>query len=71
MRRGTLAAPRARMTSQARALTVAGLAGTFCGVIAGLQPHVTPAAVIAIAAVVVAAAIIVARILPRATPGPW
>jgi hypothetical protein len=58
------------MTTQARAWLVVGIAGTFCGVIAGLQQRVTPGAVIAISAVAVSAAIIVARILPRHAD-PW
>ena len=44
---------------------VVGVAGLFCGVIAGLQEQVTTSAVIAISAVIVVATVIVSRILPR------
>jgi uncharacterized membrane protein YjjP (DUF1212 family) len=58
------------MSTETSAWLVVGVAGTFCGVIAGLQQPVTPAAVIAIFAVVAVAAIIVSRILPRHAD-PW
>lgn len=58
------------MTTETSAWLVVGVAGTFCGVIAGLQQPVTSAAVIAIFAVVAVAAIIVSRILPRHAD-PW
>ena len=53
------------MSTKTSAWLVVGVAGISCGVIAGLQQHVTTGAVIAIPAVVAVAAVLVSRILPR------
>jgi uncharacterized membrane protein YjjP (DUF1212 family) len=53
------------MSTETSAWLVVSVAGTSCGVIAGLQQHVTAGALISISAVVAVAATIISRILPR------
>jgi len=52
------------MRSETTACLIVGAAGTWSGVIAGLQHRVTPGAVLAISAVLAVAAAVASWILP-------